>query len=526
MWSPQPSRRAPGNSSLARNVSRETLRDREQTAPSAPASARARFKFSSLTLDVSRETSVTNEPPHPATPASAPRSPLPSQATGRRLGLATAAVLTLALAAAACSAPPGPQGWAPARPVSVDSAQTILVPHRAKLFALPEGSTNPRWQFPPKDKDAYPISTENHDAISAAIDALDIDATAKTDLKRDVDVLAVGGPSRGVLEDAIDASTAPADAKSQLKDRIDAATKFERTALNGLDAFYGDIGISTDNKTAFVPAYSGKLFALDMDTGQTRWVRDTGGELVGGVAVNDGTLYLGTKSNKVFAIDAASGQSTWSFATNGEVWATPTFDNGTLYVTSLDGTAYALDATTGKQKWHFNAGSGIASHPLVDGDLVYVGAFDNKLYAINTSDGTQKWSISGGNWFWATPVVADVGGTRVLFAACLDSKVYAVDAATGEKKWDHPFDAGALIRSAPVFVDGSLIVAARDGKVYKIDPATGTADGDPVQAANKIHSDLTAEGSTVYINPDSAVLLTLDVGSGPLQAPGSYPLPQ
>lgn len=435
--------------------------------------------------------------------------------------LLAAAALTL-LAAAACGAPPGPQGWAPARPVKVDAAKFILVPHRAKLFALPDGSTNPAWQFPPQQKDAYPVSTDTNDRLGAAIDALSVDAATKADLKRKVADLTVGGQSRNVLKDAVTATGATADEKSSLKNLVDSTTKFERSALDGIQALYGDIGISADSKTAFVPAFNGKLFALDVSSGRARWIRDAGGGFVGGVAVDGGTLYAGTKNRRVFAIDAATGATKWQFTTKGEVWATPTVDGGVVYVTSLDGSVYALDESSGTLTWAFNsASSGIASRPVVVGGTLYVGAFDNKLYAVNAADGTQKWTISSGNWFWATPVVS--GGA--VFAASLDGKVYAVDASTGNKKWDKPFDTGSAIRSAPVLVNGSLIVAARDGKVYKIDPATGAADGAPIQAATKINSDLTADGSTVYINPDNAVLLTLNAGSGPLTAPGSYPLP-
>jgi outer membrane protein assembly factor BamB len=482
----------------------------------------ARIIISSLTLNVSRETSVTNDAPTPSSILHRPSS-APARRDRRPALIALAALAAAAITAAACGAPPGPEGWAPAHPVTVNATKTILVPHRAKLFALPDGSTNPNWQFPPQDKNAYPISTDNHDRIAAAVDALDIDAAAKTDLKRDVDVLAVGGESKNVLKDAIDASAAPQDAKDALKSRVDAATKFERSALDSLQALYGDIGVSPDGKTAYVPTYKGILVALDMSNGHARWVRDAGAEFVGGVAVNGDTLYAGTKGNRIYAINAATGESIWTFNTKGEVWATPTYDNGVVYATSLDGSAYAIDAASGQQKWVFDsASSGMASHPVVANGLVYVGAFDNKFYALNSSDGTEKWTLSGDNWFWSTPVVSN----GVVYAASLDNKVYAVDASTGDRKWDKPFDAGAPVRSAPVLVDGSLIVASRDGHVYKIDPASGTADGDPIQPASKIHSDLTADGSTVYINPDSAVLLTLDVSSGPLQAPGSFPLPQ
>ena len=320
-----------------------------------------------------------------------------------------AGLAAIATLVAACGAPPGPAGWAPARPVKVDSAKFILVPHRSKLFALPDGSTNPAWQFPPAQKDGYPVSTDTHNRLTALVDALSVDAAVKTDLKRKVDDLAVGGASRGVLKDGVDATGASQNDKDALKSLVDSTTKFERGSLDSLQALYGDIGISADGKTAYVPTFRGRLFALDVSTGRTRWVRDAGAGFVGGVAVDGDRLYVGTRANRVYQINAATGESSatdkslWQATTKGEVWATPTVDGDTLYVTSLDGSLYALDKATGKQKWTFNsASSGIAGRAVVSGSTVYVGAFDNKVYAINTSDGTQKWSTSGGNWFWAS----------------------------------------------------------------------------------------------------------------------------
>ena len=62
------------------------------------------------------------------------------------------------------------------------------------------------------------------------------------------------------------------------------------------------------------------------------------------------------------------------------------------------------------------------------------------------SSWSLNWSFSAGNWFWGSPVVSS--GT--VYAASLDHKVYAIDAATGEAKWQHPFEAGAPVRSSPV----------------------------------------------------------------------------
>ena len=433
-----------------------------------------------------------------------------------------------AIAAAACAAPPSPQGWAAPRPIKIDGG-AVLVAHKAKLYALPGSSgndlsSNPMWQFPPKDKASFPVSLQAQDAISSAIDELEaVDDVTKTRLKKLAGELTVSGPSRGALNDEIKRSAAPSAQRNSLTSAVDATVSAENDYLGKLQGFYGDIGVSSDSATAYLTTFRGIVFALDTSSGHVRWVRDAGTGIVGGVVVDLDTLYFGTKGKRVYAVDARTGDRLWEFRADGEVWATPTVDVDTVYVTSLDGSLYALDKTSGAKKWEFTgAGSGIASRPVLSADSVFVGAFDDKLYSVKKSDGTENWSLDANNWFWATPLLQ--GGT--LYAPSLDGKVYAVNADTGEPAWPVPFDAGSEIRSAPVVAGGGLVVAARNGKVYKLDATTGQVnEGSPVIAGTKILADLTTDGgSIVYVLPMSAVLFVVDAATT-LQV-GSVPLPQ
>jgi outer membrane protein assembly factor BamB len=446
-----------------------------------------------------------------------------SRETSRRRRQATLAVTALgalALLAAACAKPPGPVGWAGPVSITVDSQKLILVNHQSHLYALNEDSSLSKWQFPPKDKNSYPVSTETNAHLIAAVDAFSIDASAKTDLEKKVTDLTVSGPTGGTLKAAIDASGATDQQKSSTKTLVDNALRFENDALNNLKALYGDTGVSADGKTTYVPTFRGMVFALDTSTGYVRWVRDAGAGIVGGVAVDSDHLYFGTKANRLYALDAKTGDKQWEFKTKGEVWATPTIDGDILYVTSLDGSLYAIDKT-GKQQWVFNsASSGIASKAVVAGDAVYVGAFDNKLYSVKKSDGTMNWSLKAGNWFWAAPVVQD----GIVYAASLDGKVYAVDAQTGAKKWNSPFETNSAVRSGPVIAGGGLFVAAKSGRIYKLDLTTGqpVEGGIDVLLPSSVLANLATDGDkTVYVVPSAAVLYVLNA-AGALAAPGSY----
>ncbi len=420
------------------------------------------------------------------------------------------------LIAAACGRPPSPSGWASARAVTVDSNGLVLVTHKGNITALggqtkTDITSNPAWLFPPQDKSLYPLSEQSQQKLSTSIDKLTgIDDATKTQLKTALAEVRLTGTTAKSFKDAVSASAAPKADRDQLNSDLDTAVKFEKDALGRVQAVYGDIGISADGKTAFVGSFKGMVFALDLKTGYTRWVRDAGDGIVGGIAVDGDTLYFGTKGKQLFAINASSGDPIWHFKARGEIWATPTVDGDKIYITSLDGSVYALDKT-GDQKWVFGgASAGIASRAVVVDGVVYVGAFDNKLYAMDASDGAMRWSLKAGNWFWATPVVKD--GT--LYAASLDGKVYAVDAKTGATRWSAPFDTGSPVRSAPLIAGGALIVAARNGRVYKLDLSSGQAAAGPVILApnTTVLADLSSnsDGSAIYAVPTSMMLFVLD----------------
>ncbi len=417
-------------------------------------------------------------------------------------------VATLALSA--CGAAPGPRGWAGARPVEVGSADKVLAAHKSKLYALTRGSTNIEWEFPPRSRDNYPISERGRTALLAAVEATGAGSDVQATLNDRVDDLTVSGPPVDSLKDAIDQAAIDDASRNTLKELVDDTTSFEKDALTHVRGLYGDIAVSDDGRTAYLPAFGGWLFALDVGTGQTRWIVDMGSQLVGGVTIDDGspaTLFLGTKGGNVEARNAATGVRLWAADVKGEVWATPTIDGDDVYVTSLGGRVYKFD-TVGNEQWVFSdVGAGIAAQPLVRDGTVYVGSFDNTLYAIDAATGAQKWDAQAGNWFWGQAI--EIDGT--IIAGSLDGKVYGVDAVTGDEKWK--FDAGSPVRSAPIEAGGGVVVAARDGRIYKIDPANGESMGEPVDIGSTTEADLKVDADdNVYVVPRSATLYIIDAG--------------
>lgn len=426
-----------------------------------------------------------------------------------RLLLPALLLLPLLALAAACGNPPGPRGWTGAQPVTAGDDDRVLAAHKRKLFGLSRGqgdALNIRWEFPPRDRSTYLISEERRSDLRRRVEAMGLDAGAAARLTGLVDDLRVEGPSADTLKDAIDAVSADDAAKNSLKDTVDAYRKAERDAFSQVRALYGDIGLSDDGNTAYFGGFGGWLYALDSETGASRWIIEAEGGIVGGATSSDGVVYVGTKEAQVRAYDQQTGERIWAADVDGEVWSAPVVDGDAIYVTTLEGTLYRLDLD-GIEQWTFSATSGIAATPVLQDGTLYVGAFDNKLYAVDAASGDMRWSAEADNWFWAEPIV-DAGR---VFAASLDGKVYAVDAESGDEIWTRPFDTGAPVRSSPVLADDALIVASRDGDIYRLNSDTGERLQDPLVTDETIEADLSAdEAGNVYAVPRDAVLIVID----------------
>jgi eukaryotic-like serine/threonine-protein kinase len=261
----------------------------------------------------------------------------------------------------------------------------------------------------------------------------------------------------------------------------------------------------------YVAFHSGKVYALNAESGAQVWTYDLRSSISGGVAVGNGTMFVGSANGKLSAIDAVNGALKWEFSSKNEVWSTPVVVDGVVYFGSLDHSLYALNAADGTKKWDFKTGGEIASTPLLVDGVIYIGSFDKRFYAIDANTGMQKWVFEGaGNWFWSEAIY-DNG---IIYAGSLDRNVYALNADDGTPAWPQPFSAGDQVKSSPVVAGGVLVVASEVGKVYGVDLKTGEKKWEFDNIGTKVLSSLCAAGDTVYINNQDNKLYALDGVTG------------
>jgi outer membrane protein assembly factor BamB len=284
-----------------------------------------------------------------------------------------------------------------------------------------------------------------------------------------------------------------------------------------------------DRTTVYVQDLRSNVHALDRSTGAPRWIRRYRARNEGpnGLAVDDERLYSATDSD-AFALSTTTGRELWrrhlTSASEQFVDIAPVVWRGTVFFSTVGyppggrGAIYALDAATGAVRWKFVTIKRPWRYPLLagGGGLWYPVSVDEsgRLYAGNSNPapwgGTPQRPNGGafpgpalytdsllvldadtGRLLWydqvtphdirdydfqATPILATIEGSDLVFGSGKAGKVIAWDRRTRRRVWSaavglHENDSGALpnrrVRVCPGLLGGvETPMAYSDGRLF------------------------------------------------------------
>jgi alcohol dehydrogenase (cytochrome c) len=265
--------------------------------------------------------------------------------------------------------------------------------------------------------------------------------------------------------------------------------------------------------TVYVQDSSSTVYALDARTGALRWRYREAAPNDGpnGVAVSGSRLYAATDTT-AFALDTAHGKTVWSRRLVGRyeqfIAIAPVVDRGRVYYSTQGfppggrGALYALATSTGKVVWRFAtirrawphaaAGGGGAWDPVSVDERgnVYAGnsnpapwggsarypngavfgrnaLYTDSLLVLAGRTGKLLWYDQVTRHdvrdydFQASPILAMVGGRRVVLGAGKAGRVVAWDRSTHTRLWSravgtHLHDLGPLPRQTTKVCPGHL----------------------------------------------------------------------
>jgi outer membrane protein assembly factor BamB len=234
----------------------------------------------------------------------------------------------------------------------------------------------------------------------------------------------------------------------------------------------GSDGAGTDGQVARVYAFHGG--------GAKRWTtRLESGTLYGGLAARGDLVYGGGSTGQFYALDVATGDVRWRTAL-GDHATSPAVGERSVLVGDETGTLHARNRWTGGERWHYDVGAEVRTSPAVADGTVYVAARDGHLHAVDAETGTRRWRFDGGRRLTAAPTVAgdasDEDGAAV-YVGSQQGTVFSVDAGTGDVRWSHQLP--DAVETAPVVVDGVVVVGDGEGRVHELVAAASLPDGAP-----------------------------------------------
>lgn len=218
---------------------------------------------------------------------------------------------------------------------------------------------------------------------------------------------------------------------------------------------------------------------------------------------------------RVMALDADTGRTIWEYRFNNFqsdapphriAWASPAVDpeTGNVYAVGADSQAMGL-SPSGQLLWHRSVGEEWASFtthggrmmsPVIDGNLVIMNAAVSnwgahaqrrqRFIAFDKRTGETVYVSAPGvrpyDTSYAPPIIATIGGQRLLIAPLGDGGIYAIKPQTGERVWGFITSKRGL--NTGVVVDGTRVIISHGdenmtgvemGQIAALD---GTATGD------------------------------------------------
>ena len=228
-------------------------------------------------------------------------------------------------------------------------------------------------------------------------------------------------------------------------------------------------------KTSFIDRIKDPLTFADGDGSDKEGVG-------GGVAFANDTVFVASGLGKMVALNAQTGELKWARQTRVPLNSVPTVDNGRVFVISDDNELFALNADTGEVLWSYQGITETASMltspaPAVIDDVVIAPFSSGELIALRVQNGGVLWQDALSSTARLTPLASlnDISGGPAIadgyvVATAQSGVMTAFDLRTGQRVWSVP--AGSL--SIPLIAGDVVFTATTTGQVAALSKLDGT----------------------------------------------------
>lgn len=299
--------------------------------------------------------------------------------------------------------------------------------------------------------------------------------------------------------------------------------------LNLRPALYDGVVYAADAK--------GQVSAYRADTGRRVWEVELSVPVSGAVGVGDGLVLIGTRRGALIALDATSGKEVWREAVSSEVLAPATASRGVVAVQTVDGKLAGLSVKDGKRLWLYDRAEPALSlrgtgAPVIVDDVVLSGFASGRLVGVQLRDGRVLWELPISQPRGRNEIerLVDVDGSPIvqgemLYAVGYRGKLVAVNLRAGSVAWSRDISSYSNL----ALDDKNIYLTDDVGQVHAFDRRSGASGwrqdklrGRGVSAPMYVDGRLVVgdvEGYVHYLAPDDGSLLArYRVGGGPVRA--------
>ena len=227
----------------------------------------------------------------------------------------------------------------------------------------------------------------------------------------------------------------------------------------------------------FIGSNNGKMYSIDLVSGEIIWVFDTMSELVSEPLLNEGVLYFISGSQSMYALDASNGKQLWihhrqdttsSITIRGG--SKPSISNEVIYAGFSDGALVAVNAKTGTEKWEITLNRNfkfkdIDASPVIEGDFIYINSYDDKIYCLSKDKGEIIWNKNFGGS--GTPVISEAN----IFVTSSKGEIVALAKKDGSLIWARKSSEG--IFTEPSLFNNLIVAGESQGKLIFFDKNDG-----------------------------------------------------
>ena len=211
--------------------------------------------------------------------------------------------------------------------------------------------------------------------------------------------------------------------------------------------FWKSLRPAASAELVFAADHEGKVTAIDIASGKSRWSTELDQLVSGGVGYGAGLVMVGTIEGEVFALNADDGSFVWSSRVSSEILSSPQSNGEVVVVQTIDNKLFALNAADGSAVWQHEDDAPLlsvrgTSTPVVNSKMVLAGFDSGKLIAFNPENGSLIWEARMALPKGRTDLerMVDLDGSPllvgdVIYAVSYQGRLGALSRGTGRSLW-------------------------------------------------------------------------------------------